>query len=123
MHPAPSLIVLTVLSGIGLGTIATIGSGIGGQGHLFGWIAGPFAIALTAGGGFASLGHLGRPDRAWRALSQWRTSWLGREGVLMMAAMVVFGLYLAVWLMGGVRLAVLGGWRARWRSRPSGRLQ
>ena len=26
--------------------------------------------------------HLGNPQRAWRALSQWRSSWLSREGVM-----------------------------------------
>jgi len=108
MHPAPSLILFTVLSGIGLGTMATVGFGLGGQGHLFGWIVGPLALALTAAGGFASLGHLGRPDRAWRALSQWRTSWLSREGVLMLAASVVFAAYLGLWLLFGMRLWPLG---------------
>ena len=108
MHPAPSIIAFTVLSGLGLGLIATIGFGIGGQGHLFGWIAGPLALVLTAAGGLASLGHLGRPDRAWRALSQWRSSWLSREGVFMLATMVVFAAYLFLWLILDLRLATLG---------------
>jgi DMSO reductase anchor subunit len=39
--------------------------------------------------------HLGRRERAWRAFSQWRSSWLSREGVLAMlcflpAAALVF---------------------------------
>ena len=54
MHPAPSIIVFTVLSGLGLGMMATIGLGLGGQGHLFGWIAGPLALVITAAGGLAS---------------------------------------------------------------------
>jgi DMSO reductase anchor subunit len=29
----------------------------------------------------ASMLHLGHPERAWRAFSQWRSSWLAREGV------------------------------------------
>ena len=30
----------------------------------------------------ASTAHLGHPERAWRAVSQWRSSWLSREGAL-----------------------------------------
>src|SRR6185437_11174293 len=40
--------------------------------------------------------HLGRPERAWRALSQWRSSWLSREGI---ASLVTYLPMLAVaWL-------------------------
>ncbi|HEV2607572.1 MAG TPA: DmsC/YnfH family molybdoenzyme membrane anchor subunit [Xanthomonadaceae bacterium] len=38
--------------------------------------------------------HLGKPRRAWRAFSQWRTSWLSREGVFAMityAPALLFG--------------------------------
>src|SRR5690606_8658718 len=40
------------------------------------------ALALVTVGLLSSLAHLGKPLRAWRALSQWRTSWLSREGVM-----------------------------------------
>ena len=40
------------------------------------------ALALSAVGLLASTLHLGHPERAWRAVSQWRSSWLSREGVL-----------------------------------------
>ncbi len=39
--------------------------------------------------------HLGHPERAWRAFSQWRTSWLSREGVAALLAYIpacAFGL-------------------------------
>ncbi len=36
----------------------------------------------------SSLFHLRRPERAWRALSQWRSSWLSREGVAALATFV-----------------------------------
>ena len=39
-------------------------------------------LLLLVSGLIASFFHLGRPERAWRALSQWRSSWLSREGVL-----------------------------------------
>lgn len=38
-------------------------------------------FVLVSAGLLSSLGHLGQPQRAWRALSQWRSSWLSREGV------------------------------------------
>ena len=37
---------------------------------------------LITAGLLSSTFHLGHPERAWRALSQWRSSWLSREGVL-----------------------------------------
>lgn len=109
MHPAVSVIIFTVLSGCGFGLIFLIG---------LGWpqSAGPlrimFVVALAGGlataGLLASTFHLGRPERAWRAFSQWRTSWLSREGILAVATMLVFGLYLAIWMFTGLRFAVLG---------------
>src|SRR4051812_35652830 len=61
-------------------------------------------LALTLSLGLASLGllasvfHLARPERAWRAFSQWRTSWLSREGL---AAVAV---YLAALPLGAALL-------------------
>src|SRR5215211_2571124 len=47
--------------------------------------------------------HLGRPERAWRAFSQWRTSWLSREGV---AALAV---YAAAFPLAGLLLLLPPG--------------
>ncbi|MEO0427423.1 MAG: DmsC/YnfH family molybdoenzyme membrane anchor subunit [Pseudomonadota bacterium] len=107
MHPAPSLIVFTVLSGLSLGMLFCIGLGFG-QGTLFGWIAVPLALAITGLGGAASTLHLARPSRAWRAFSQWRSSWLSREACLMVATVAVFVVYAALWLLVGYRVAALG---------------
>ncbi|MEL6481857.1 MAG: DmsC/YnfH family molybdoenzyme membrane anchor subunit [Pseudomonadota bacterium] len=107
MHPAPSLIVFTVLSGLGLGMLFCIGLGFG-EGHLFGWVAVPLALLITAVGGAASTLHLARPSRAWRAFSQWRSSWLSREACLMVATVAVFLVYAALWLLADMRLAFLG---------------
>lgn len=108
MHPPPSMIIFTVLTGLGLGMIAWIGLGLGSESHLFGWIAGPLALAVAGIGGVASVGHLARPDRAWRAFSQWRSSWLSREACLMVIATVTFVIYLAFWLLFDIRITVLG---------------
>ena len=108
MHPPPSMIVFTVLTGLGLGLVAWIGLGLGSESHLFGWIAGPLALAVAGLGGIASLGHLARPDRAWRAFSQWRSSWLSREACLMIVTMGIFVVYLAFWLLLDIRIQPLG---------------
>ncbi|MGY6518549.1 MAG: dimethyl sulfoxide reductase anchor subunit family protein [Lysobacteraceae bacterium] len=82
MRPAPSLLLFTTLSGSGLGLLAWSGVGVllGRTTALLPPLA--LGLALTAAGLLASLAHLGQPQRAWRALSQWRSSWLSREGVL-----------------------------------------
>jgi DMSO reductase anchor subunit len=108
MHPAPSLIVFTVLTGLGLGMVAWMGLGLGSESHLFGWIAGPLALAVTGIGGVASIGHLANPGNAWRAFSQWRSSWLSREACLMVATKICFVIYLAFWLLLDIRIWPLG---------------
>ncbi|MGD9743445.1 MAG: dimethyl sulfoxide reductase anchor subunit family protein [Dongiaceae bacterium] len=86
MHPALSVILFTTLSGAGYGLVALMG-GLAAAGRLppDPWLAGVGlglgSIAIAAGL-IASTFHLGRPERAWRAFSQWRSSWLSREGVL-----------------------------------------
>jgi DMSO reductase anchor subunit len=85
MHPAFSVIFFTTASGAGFGLFAWIGwLLVAGQqpGRL------PTGLALVFGALFAGAGlcssvlHLGQPQRAWRAFSQWRSSWLSREGVV-----------------------------------------
>jgi DMSO reductase anchor subunit len=66
------------------------------------------ALALIVSGLLSSTLHLGRPERAWRALSQWRSSWLSREGV---AAIVAFGpisLYAFLWAFFGRNSGLVG---------------
>lgn len=89
MKPALSVIFFTVLSGAGFGLWALLGGAIAigayppGRGN----VLAPLAIGFV----FASIGllsstlHLGRPARAWRAFSQWDSSWLSREGLASVA--------------------------------------
>ena len=93
MHPAPSVIVFTTLSGAGFGMLFWLGLGLPAP---TGWIGfGFFALAylLAVGGLISSTFHLGHPERALLAFTQWRTSWLSREGVLAVAALLVMALY------------------------------
>lgn len=93
MHPAPSIIVFTTLSGLGFGMLAFLGLDAPAP---RGWIAfGFFLIAflLAAGGLLSSTFHLGHPERALKAFSQWRSSWLSREAVLAVLALGFMGVY------------------------------
>jgi sulfite dehydrogenase (quinone) subunit SoeC len=113
MHPALSVIVFTVASGAGYGLLALLGFGaaIGTMpgSRIFGAVAMGLALALVTGGLIASTRHLGHPERAWRAVSQWRTSWLSREGLLALAAYVPALLFGLLWLLGQAPFAP---WRA-----------
>lgn len=91
MHPAFSVLFFTTLSGAGFGLWLWLGLRIafGAPPQHFqtlgwSWLL-VFAGAAAAVGLLASFWHLGKPLRAWRAFSQWRTSWLSREGVLAVA--------------------------------------
>ncbi len=50
------------------------------------------ALVLAVAGLLASVGHLGRPERAWRAFLGLRTSWLSREILLFGAYLPLLGL-------------------------------
>lgn len=82
MHPAGSIIIFTSLSGLGYGLAAFLGLGLIDPAAVSTKIGHVLALALISGGLLSSTLHLGNPQRAWRAFSQWRSSWLSREGVL-----------------------------------------
>jgi DMSO reductase anchor subunit len=122
MHPAFSVIFLTTLIGAGQGLMLALftvqayaqfgvmpaaDAGFHVKGSLL-------VLALLAAGLFASFFHLGRPERAWRAATQWRTSWLSREVIVLPLFMGAVALYaishalgwqvVAVTLPGGVAI-------------------
>ncbi|MFC0676623.1 dimethyl sulfoxide reductase anchor subunit family protein [Lysobacter korlensis] len=90
MHPAFSVILFSTLSGAGYGLLALIALAVLGEAAparvLLALL--PLALVLITVGLLSSLWHLGKPQRAWRAFSQWRTSWLSREGVCAVATYV-----------------------------------
>jgi DMSO reductase anchor subunit len=108
MHPASSIIVFTTLSGMGFGLIAMLGLGAVPGDRTAGIVACALAFILTGAGLLSSTFHLGHPERAWRALSQWRSSWLSREGVLAAVTLGVFSIYGAFWVFGAARMASIG---------------
>ncbi len=90
MHPAFSVIFFTTLSGIGYGLLFWLGllvsAGMAASRPMLVLVALAIAVLLISAGLLCSLAHLGRPERAWRAFSQWRSSWLSREGVVASAS-------------------------------------
>ncbi len=96
MHPAYSIIFFTTVSGLGYGLAAVLGLGALDPSALATKFAHVAALALISAGLMSSTLHLGNPRRAWRAFSQWRSSWLSREGVLAVAAFLP--LCAAAWL-------------------------
>lgn len=103
MHPAFSVIFFTTMSGAGYGLWVWMAVSIGQQpgsqpalAHAAGLLLG--AVLVTVGL-LSSLAHLGQPQRAWRALSQWRSSWLSREGVLAVLTYLPAALLLACWAL------------------------
>ena len=104
MHPAFSVIVFTTASGAGYGLLALLGI-LSSAAWLpadrwFGVSGILIALALITGGLLASTAHLGHPERAWRAFSQWRTSWLSREGVLSVLTYVPSLAFAGLWFAG-----------------------
>ena len=92
MHPAYSVIFFTVSSGAGYGLLALLGVlGVTGSlpsGFCFGVIAFGLSLGAITLGLLSSTYHLGRPERSWRAFSQWQSSWLSREGIAAVATFI-----------------------------------
>jgi DMSO reductase anchor subunit len=105
MHPAYSVIVFTTASGAGLGLLAWLALlgllGLVPAEPALGLAGLGLALALVTVGLLSSMAHLGRPERAWRAFSEWRTSWLSREGVLAVATYVPAGAMGIGWVLLG----------------------
>jgi len=104
MKPAFSVIFLTTLIGAGQGlflalftvqSYALFGLLPAQDPRSFHAVGAILAFAFTTLGLASSFLHLGHPERAWRAIAQWRTSWLSREVLALPAFMGVVFLYAA----------------------------
>lgn len=109
MHPALSVIFLTTLLGVGQGLYLALFSSqtyafvqvLPAQSGAFHATGALIALAFLVAGLIASFFHLGHPERAWRAASQWRTSWLSREVI---ALPLVMGLVFVYAVVNGLGL-------------------
>ena len=114
MHPAGSVILFTSLTGFGYGLLIWSGIGILSNSDLLTErrVVHFFLICLTKAALLVTLGltlsllHLGHPERAWRAMSQWRTSWLSREGLCALITYIPLVLIIPL-LFFGLTLPVL----------------
>jgi len=97
VNPAFSVVFFTTLAGAAQGLVVALAlAALGGLAVGPGFNAAMLAVAaalLVAALGCSFL-HLGRPERAWRAATMWRTSWLSREVIVLptfIAVVVLWG--------------------------------
>jgi len=106
MDPAYSVILFTSSSGAGYGLLAWLAfARISGTWQLdptVAVVACLVGLVLVTIGLLSSTFHLGHPERAWRAMSQWRSSWLSREGVLALATYPGALVFAAGWVWSGI---------------------
>ena len=114
MHPAFSVIFFTTLSGLGYGLwiwssvlLLSIRDSNSAAMHFALLLAG--AVPIVAGLLSSTL-HLGKPLRSWRAFSQWRTSWLSREGLLAVACFLPWLAIASTAVFGTHALGFLEPW-------------
>ena len=102
MHPAFSVIFLTTLIGTAQGlffalfsvqTYTELNLLPSMEGTSFFGLGAVIVVLLLMGGLLSSFFHLGHPERAWRAMTQWRTSWLSREVIVLPLFMGLVFLY------------------------------
>jgi sulfite dehydrogenase (quinone) subunit SoeC len=101
VNPAYSVLLFTTASGAGYGLLSllcVVGMNHGQASSMaFALVSCFVALALITVGLLSSTLHLGHPERAWRAFSQWRTSWLSREGVAAVATFAPALVFAATW--------------------------
>lgn len=108
MHPARSIIAFTTFSGLGLGLLFWLGFDPDPPTGWVGFVFFLIGFALAGGGLMASTFHLGRPERALKAFTQWRSSWLSREAWTAVAALTLMGMYAALLIFLGLHVPILG---------------
>ena len=108
MHPAPSVILFSTLSGLGLGLLVFLGldpdppRGAVAFGFFF------IAHGLAVAGLLSATFHLKNKRNAWKAYREWRSSWLSREMWAAIGGLLVMALYAAALIFLDLHLAPLG---------------
>jgi len=99
VNPAFSVVLFTTIAGAAQGLVVALAlATLGGIDMAPAFVARGLEIAgvMLMIGLLASFGHLGRKERAWRAVLMWRTSWLSRECLVLPAFIAWVALW---WLM------------------------
>ena len=106
MHPAYSVILFTSASGAGYGLLIWLAlaqlSGAWSLSPVTAVVTCLVALVLVTAGLLSSTFHLGHPERAWRAMTQWQSSWLSREGVLAVLTYPAALVFTAGWAWDGI---------------------
>jgi len=101
MLPAYSVILFTTTSGAGYGLLMWLAVTALTHDRTSDWrfaiASSAVALGLVTFGLVASMFHLGRPERAWRAFSEWRSSWLSREGIASLTTYVPALVFALLW--------------------------
>ena len=108
MHPAPSVIFFSTFSGLGFGLLIFLGLGMPAVTDFSAFAFFAIAFLLAVGGLISSTFHLGHPERALKAFTQWQTSWLSREAWCAVAALLLMALYGAGLVFFDQRWTILG---------------
>lgn len=107
MHPAPSVILFSTLSGLGFGFLAFLGFGALVPSGWEAFLLWGIGYGLAVVGLLAATFHLGNPKNAAKAFSQWRTSWLSREAWASVATLLLLApIALSDWLGLGLPRAL-----------------
>ncbi len=93
MHPSPSVIIFTALSGLGFGLLVFLGLKMPDVKGFLAFIFFVIGFGLAVGGLISSTFHLGRPERSLKAFKQWRSSWLSREALAAVFTLSVMAVY------------------------------
>ena len=93
MHPSPSVIIFTALSGLGFGLLVFLGLKMPDVTGILAFIFFVIGFGLAVGGLISSTFHLGRPERSLKAFKQWRSSWLSREAIAAVFTLSVMAVY------------------------------
>ena len=115
MRPAFSVVFLTTLCGAAQGLLLTLvivealarlaGLDVAAAFYVTG---AALSVVLGVLGLFASFFHLGHPERAWRAIAMWRTSWLSRECIALPVFLACAFAYGAAHLFGWPGTLLIG---------------
>ena len=93
MHPSPSVIIFTALSGLGFGLLVFLGLKMPDVKGVLAFVFFVIGFGLAVGGLISSTFHLGRPERSLKAFKQWRSSWLSREAIAAVFTLSVMAVY------------------------------
>ena len=103
MHPSKSIIFFTVFSGTGYGILLCLSflaflTNINFDSK-FKLNLIILSFVFISSGLLSSTLHLGHPERAWRSFSQWKSSWLSREGLAAVITFLPLMIFYLLWYL------------------------